>query len=260
MIVRLVGSACASSEKRQHLTTLVINDEVAIDAGALGLISPLASQSAVRHVLLSHSHIDHVATLPIFLDNVFRPGGACPTVYASRMVWNALESDVFNERLWPNLERIAKADSRFYEPVVMESEKPLMVAGLRITPVMVNHAVLTMGFLIEDERSAIVVASDTSPTGRIWELASAAPFRRKLRAVMLECSFPDSLAALAEKSGHHCPATFAQEIGKLDPDPPFHIIAVHLKAGMHDAIVKELRRLPIARLQIGIEQGEWAFE
>jgi cAMP phosphodiesterase len=262
MIVRLVPSSDGSTQPRQHLTSLLVNDQVAFDSGSLGLLSPFQAQAAVRHVLISHSHIDHLATLPIFLDNVFKPGSAhtCPRLYASAVVWDTLHKDIFNDRVWPDLERIAKAESRFFEPHLLNPEQTLEVAGLRITPVEVNHTVPTLGFLVEDERSAIVIASDTAPTERLWELASRQPFRSKLGAVFLECSFPDAMATMASRTGHQCPATFASQIAKLQNGPPFHTIAVHLKAPLHDQIVTELRRLPIHPLHIGVEQLLWSLE
>lgn len=257
--IQLVGSSIGTTATRQHLTTYVINDSVAIDAGCLGLMVPVTAQRSVRHVLLSHTHIDHLATLPLFLDNVFQPGGDCPQVHASGDVWSCLTTDVFNERLWPDLARVATEESSFYTPREMNSESPFAVAGLHITPVSVDHVVPTLGFLIEDDCSAIIIASDTGPTERIWELASQTPFRHKLRAVFLECSFPDSHEWLARKTAHLCPRLFAAEIAKLKPTPPFLTVAVHLKAGMHDAIVAELRQLSLPRFCLGEDGRVWDF-
>ncbi|MBM4075699.1 MAG: MBL fold metallo-hydrolase, partial [Planctomycetes bacterium] len=98
MKVKLVGSSVGSSQIRQHLTSLIINDCVAVDAGSLGILSPVEAQRDIRHVLISHSHIDHIATLPSFLDNVFQPGKKPPTVHASYIVWESLNDHVFNDR------------------------------------------------------------------------------------------------------------------------------------------------------------------
>lgn len=259
MKIRHVGSAIGGQEIRQHLTTFLINDAVAIDAGSLGLLAPISDQRRVRHVLLSHSHIDHLATLPLFLDNVFQPGGDCPTIFAGRDVWQALRQDVFNERLWPDLSRIAAEESPFFTEVELDSEVPIMIQGLTITPVAVNHAVPTLGFLIEDAASAVVIASDTGPTARIWELARQRPFREKLRAVFLECSFPNRLQWLAEKSRHLCPQQFAAEIAKLATDGLFLTVAVHLKAPLFDEVQTELAALRLPNFTIGGHDQTWMF-
>ena len=258
MKVRLVGSSIGATEVRQHLTTFLINDCLAIDAGSVGLME-LASQRAIRHLFLSHAHIDHLATLPIFLDNVFQPGRTAPQVYASREVWSTLTSDLFNERLWADLTRVATEESAFYNAVPIASEVPLEIEGLRITPVAVDHGVPTLGFLIEEQTTAILIVSDTGPTSRIWELANAPTFRSKLRAVYLECSFPNSLEWLAKKTNHLCPRLFEAELAKLHPTPAAQTVAVHLKAAMHDLLVKELRELSLPNFCFGVETSQWEF-
>src|SRR5258708_7240345 len=99
---------------------------------------PLTRQLAIQHVLLSHSHIDHVATLPIFLDNVFSPHRECPKVYASRHVWDCLSRDLFNDRLWADLSGITLEEGQFFTPVELQSESTFQISGLSITPVSVN--------------------------------------------------------------------------------------------------------------------------
>src|SRR6266478_2567694 len=62
--VMLLPSAFPGSlaETSQYLTSYLINDTLAIDAGALGIFAGHAEQARVRHVLISHSHADHIAT------------------------------------------------------------------------------------------------------------------------------------------------------------------------------------------------------
>ena len=67
MRVRLLPSAPGRDEGAQFLTTFLVDDAVAIDAGALGLFGHPREQAAVKHVFLTHSHADHIATLPIFV-------------------------------------------------------------------------------------------------------------------------------------------------------------------------------------------------
>ena len=191
---------------------------------------PLTRQSAIQHVLLSHSHLDHVATLPMFLDNVFKPDRECPRIYASGNVWDCLSRDMFNDRIWADLSRIAAEEGHFFSPIEIQSESTFKIAELTITPVSVDHCVPTLGFLVEDDRVAILIVSDTGPTERIWELASERPFYDKLRAVFLECSFSNSFEWLAKKTTHLCPRLFAAEFAKFPLNPSILPIAVHLKA------------------------------
>lgn len=259
MKVRQLGSVLGTAEPRQHLTTFLINEAIAIDAGSLGLLAPVVEQRRVGHVFLSHSHVDHLATLPSFLDNVSQPSGLCPTIHASRDVWHCLRHDVFNGRLWPDLSCLTGGESQFFQMAELRSEEPVAIDGVTITPVGVDHVVPTLGFLIEDETSAIVIPSDTGPTDRIWQLANRPDFRRKLRAVFLECSFPDALEWLAVKAKHLCPKQFAAEIAKLAPVPGCLTVAVHLKATLQEAIRQELEALSLPNFEIGGADRTWEF-
>ena len=250
-----LGGGCAT----QYLTTFLINDCLAIDAGCLGLLTPVSKQQAVQYVFLSHSHLDHIASLPLFLDNIYEQGSQSPAVYAHEEVWQTLKTDLFNDRLWPDLLRIGATGHRFLEERWLVSEVPVELPGLRITPVAVNHVIPTLGFLIEDDQSAVIIASDTGPTQRLWELAGLPPFRKKLRAVFLECSFSADQAWLAKESKHLHSAIFSAEIGKLAANPPFITVAVHLKGSLREQIERELNTLDLAHLQIGGCDRTWEF-
>ena len=83
MHVTLLPSAHPAADADQFLTTFVINGTLAVDAGSLGLCQSAHEQARVRHVLISHSHIDHTASLPLFVENVYRGDGECVTIHGS---------------------------------------------------------------------------------------------------------------------------------------------------------------------------------
>ncbi len=73
MKVTLVPSSIATGDEHpsQYLISYLINDALAIDAGSLGLYGTPQQQAMIKHVLITHTHIDHTATLPIFLENAY---------------------------------------------------------------------------------------------------------------------------------------------------------------------------------------------
>src|SRR3954452_4857243 len=83
----------------QSLAGMVIDDRLAVDAGPLGMVGPIKKQMLITDVLLTHSHIDHVAGLPILVDNVYEPDPRCVTVHAGAETLTSLREDVFNDRL-----------------------------------------------------------------------------------------------------------------------------------------------------------------
>jgi ribonuclease BN (tRNA processing enzyme) len=239
---------------RQFFTSYLLNDTVALDAGSLGLYRGPAEQGRVRHVLLSHSHLDHLALLPIFLDTVYQGGPDCVTVYGSDPVLDSLRRDIFNDRVWPDFIRLSEVRPPFLKLRTLEAGRTVEIDGLRVTPVPVDHAVPTLGFLVEDDTSAVAFSSDTGPTAEIWERANALA---NLKAVFLEATFPEALAKLAEAARHLTPGRFAGEARKVRG--PVRFIAVHLNPRAHARVVQELRALGLENLEIGQAGKTYSF-
>jgi ribonuclease BN (tRNA processing enzyme) len=253
--VRLVPSTLGDvNELSQSLSTYLFNDTIAIDAGCLGYFGTTTDQMRVRNIFLTHSHIDHIGSLPIFLDNVYQGGSDCVTIHAGREVLHSLQRDIFNDRVWPDFIGLSTPEAPFLSLSLLEAYQSVTIDGLRFTPVPVDHVVPTFGFVVESTDSAVVVASDTGPTTALWKRANATP---NLKAIFLEASFPESLAALATVSKHLTPLRFAQEVRKLNSDPA--VIAVHLKNRYFAELVRELQALAIPKLEIGRFDKPYVF-
>lgn len=246
MRIELVNSSIGASEGRQYSMSCIVDQRVAIDAGCIGYLAPLARQRQIQHVFLSHSHLDHVGSLPIFLDNVYRADGRCPTVYGSGPVWECLQKNVFNDRLWPDVLRLAKTLPPFLHVELLESGKTIVLDDLSVTPWALQHVVPTVGFLIQDHRAAVATVWDTLPTDEIWDRLRE---QQRLRALFVEASFPNAREQLARTTGHLTPALLAAELQKLQRD--VRVIVVHIKPAFQETIAAELNALGLPNLEIG---------
>jgi cAMP phosphodiesterase len=245
--------AAASVVPRQYLTSYVVDGRVAFDAGCLGFVGEPAQQALIKHVVLSHTHLDHIASLPIFLENVYDARPDCVTVYGSRAVLDCLQHDFFNGRVWPDFIALSPPHAPLLKLQELEAGRAFEVEGLHITPVPVSHTVPTLGFVIEGPNGAVIIVSDTGPTEEIWRAANSTPC---LKGIFLEVAFPDPLARLADLSKHLTPRTFAAELRKLQV--PARIIAVHLKARFQAEVLQELECLALPNVEV-VEFGR-AYE
>lgn len=245
MNVKFVASAVGQCDGHQYTFSLLVNDNVAFDAGSIGCMSSLNSQKKIQHVFLSHTHIDHIGSLPLFLDNVYEPTPDCPDVYASRDVLACLERHIFNDLVWPDLLRLSREETPFLRLHVLEDFVPVQAGGLQVTPVPLVHCVPTMGFIIDDGDTAIGLVSDTLPSDAVWQQLNATA---NLKAVFLEASFPNSMQSLADKSYHLTPNTFQRELKKLDKSVP--VLAIHLKPTFRDTIAREIAAFGLPNVQI----------
>jgi cAMP phosphodiesterase len=108
-----------------------------------------------------------------------------------------------------------------------------------------------MGFVVEDTQSAILYSGDTFMTDELWEVAKSHPL---LKAVFVECSYPDELEDLARISRHLTPRLFGKELAKLSR-PDVKVYAYHLKPIHKEKISEQLMRLNLPNLVI-LEEGQ----
>jgi ribonuclease BN (tRNA processing enzyme) len=229
----------------QFLSTYVVNGSVAFDAGCLGFFGSPAEQARVKHVFLTHTHLDHVASLPMFLDNVYQGGGDCVTVYGSECVLECLCRDLFNDRLWPDYLRISRERPPYLRLQPLQPRQAVAVDGLRITPIEVHHSVPTCGYLVADDKAAVLITSDTGPTAEVWSAANETP---DLRAIFLEASLNNDLAWLAELACHLTPHLLSLEMKKVKASVRW--VVVHIHPRCREQVLRELRELDAPNLEI----------
>ena len=254
MKVMLVPSAVSEPAGQQFLTSFLVNDSLAIDAGSIGFFADPQTQARVRHLLISHSHIDHLASLPILLDNIVLLNDSPVTVHASSAVHDCLRRDLFNDRLWPDFFKLKAGATPFLRFEILEAGQTVVLESLRITAVSVNHVVPTLGYIVEDPSAAVVFTSDTGPTDEIWRRANQLSH---LRAVFLEATFPTELGGLAEASKHFTTEGFAKEVQKVKPGT--RLFAVHLKPRFQAQVRAELQALGLPNLEVAEAGREYHF-
>ena len=64
MKIKLLPSNVNGDGQFQQLTTFLINDCLTIDAGSIAIALMPGEMAAIRHVVITHSHNDHIACLP----------------------------------------------------------------------------------------------------------------------------------------------------------------------------------------------------
>lgn len=245
MKIRLLMPAVDTQSSLQCAISMLIDEHLAIDTGGLPYLGSVNDQKKVEHVFLTHSHIDHVGGLPLFLDNIFQPGPQCPHIYAGEATWKSIEQDLFNDRIWPDLNRLGGEESPFYRRHVLDAHRPVTVGEYQVTPIPLEHIVPTLGYVIRGANGSLMVAWDTAP---FVEFAAIADSIADLKAIVLDASFPNPMQWLAEQSGHNTPGQFKGMVQSLPSD--VRIIAAHLKPAFHGQLVEELKTLGLPNLEI----------
>jgi len=230
----------------QRLTCYVIDDRVAVDAGSLALGLSNDQRERVRDVIVTHPHMDHIATLPIFIDDHFALLREPVRVHTTAEIADLLERDVFNWTVYPRFSELRNEHGPVMQYVTFRTGEEFEVAHLRVKAVPVNHIVPTVGLVVTDGRATVAFSSDTAATDEFWRVLDKTP---GLSAVLVEAAFPNSMRRLADVSGHLTPAGLAAEVAKLSRRD-LDLLAVHLKPSYRAALVEELEALQIPRLQV----------
>jgi 3',5'-cyclic-nucleotide phosphodiesterase len=242
MELRVLGCEGGSTPKR-HLPGLLLDRTVLLEAGSVTSTLELDDQLEIRHVLLSHAHLDHTGGLAYLADNQCcdRAGSGHDqglTVCSIAPVVEDLRAHFFNDRIWPDFSAIPTPGNPVVRFRVLPPGVPQPIGDrLTVIPVPVDHTVPTAGFIVDDGTGALVFSGDTGPTERLWALARE---QGNVRAIVVETSFPNRLAALAEVSGHLTPALLDRELDKMPPCP---VWVYHIKPMFRDETVDDLAQL-----------------
>jgi cAMP phosphodiesterase len=254
MRLRVLG--CSGGELLRHRTTcFLVDGRLAIDAGALTSSLSLEELIAVDDIVLTHSHFDHVKDVPLLSDLLVGRRGKPVRVHASTACARTLRGSVFNDELWPDFTRIPDLRDPVIEIVPFDPERPFKAGRYTVTPVPVSHPVESVGLVVADGRSAIAVSGDTGPTDRFWKRVNA---EKRLRALLVELSFPNSLQGLADVSGHLTPRTLELELAKLERNG-FPVLLYHLKPAHLRELRRELAALGLPNVRVLRRGDQFTF-
>ncbi len=245
MKIRVLG-AFGGDGLGQRPSAFLINEHTLIDGGSVTGALSVPEQLAIEYALVSHSHLDHIAGIVYLTETLgFCEAGAAVTLASIDPVVTTLRAGVFNNILWPDFSKIPHSDVPVvkYRTLVEDAEQ--RVGDLWVTPVRVNHTVPTAGFVVHDGTTGLIYSADTGPTSPIWEAARGL---RGIRAVILECAFPNRLGPLADVAKHMTPSLICRELEKLPPDVPVWIF--HVKPQFAEEITEELDRIGDPRVTL----------
>jgi len=235
-----------SASNRQHYSCLLVDGRVTIDAGSLAGSINEEERFAIRDIVLTHAHLDHIAGLPLFIDDLFSVLTEPIRVHARREVIDILEEHIFNWQVYPRFSELTNQHGKVIEYVVIEPERELSIGNLSFRALTVNHKVPSLGFVVSDSNSTFAITGDTAEMDGFWKTVNAL---EKLDCLFVECAFPDDFEELAAISHHLTPNGLAKELMKFrHSDCPIQV--VNIKPSYRDAVVRQLSDLNIAKLEV----------
>jgi cAMP phosphodiesterase len=221
---------------RQHMLTMIVDDRVAIDAGCLAFACSDLQRRQIRDVVLTHTHLDHIAGLPLFIDDLFATLTEPVIVHGTREMVETLERDIFNWSIYPRFSELKNDHGSVVEYREFTRGSRFQVRHLSFQSIAVNHKVSASGYVVSDGSTSFGITGDTAQTDDIWRACNAAP---NLKAVFVECAFPDESQALAAASYHLTPSKLVAEVSKL-VDRSFPVYVINLKPMYRDRVIDQI--------------------
>ena len=235
MRIRILG--CSGGIGAGSLTSaMLIDDDVLIDAGTgIGDLA-LEDLDSIRHVFLTHAHLDHVAGLPMLVDRVFDENFDEPlTVYAREETLRAVQEHLFNGIIWPDFSELPTADNPMLRYHPCRPGDTINIQHRDFYAVDVLHSVPSLGYTVQNSGGAFAVSGDTKANETLWPVLNAC---EDLRLLVIEVSFPDEMEELATEAGHYCPRTLTRDLRRLRHSPEIWLTG--MKPGKEEAILEQV--------------------
>ena len=228
-------------------SAMLVDSDVLIDAGTgLGDLH-LDEVRLIRHVFLTHAHLDHIAGLPMLVDAIFSESLDQPlTVYGRRETIEALQAHIFNWVIWPDFAELPNVEKPVLQYQECNPGDTVTIGRRDFHAVNVEHTVPSIGYTVKNSAGVFAVSGDTKTNRTLWPVLNATS---NLKALIIEVSFPDERAELAELSGHYCPRTLTRDLGNLHHEPDIWLTV--MKPGDEETILREVtERLPGRRIRM----------
>ena len=188
----------------------------------------------VRHIFLTHSHLDHIACIPFLVDTLFDRLREPITIHAQQQTIDALKAHIFNNVIWPDFTRLPNAHTAVMQYQVMRPGEIWQAADRRIQMIPVNHIVPGVGYRIENSTSVFAFSGDTTTNDTFW---SALNEYDRLDLLIVEAAFTNAEINLCRQAGHYCASLLAEDLKKLRHNPRIYIS--HNKPGFEQQILAE---------------------
>ena len=236
MKVRVLGCSGAIA-KECRTTAFLLDSDVLLDAGTGVGDLTLEEMRGINHVLLTHSHLDHIAALPLMVDAVAAQRTSPVKVYALQGTIDALKTHLFNNIIWPDFSKIPTPEAPFITFHAVELGQVLFLGGKSIEVLPAVHTVPAVGYAVATDKGHWIFTGDTERNPALWARIN----QLKVAMLVIETAFSNREQDLARRSLHLSPHALAGELGCIDKNKSYPIYITHTKPAETELIMAEIQ-------------------
>jgi len=240
MHIDILGSY-GNRDKDKFTTCFKIDDSILIDAG--NIINGTDNLCDIKHIFLTHSHLDHIVDIPFFLDKIFPINQSTINIYGNKETLKAIEQHILNNTIWPAFHNIniLKKQEKTIKLIEIKENETFLIDNIEIKPFLVDHIVKTFGYLVNKE---ILISGDTVLCDNLINTIN----KYKPPYLIIECAFPNNMQKLAQISKHMTPNDISKLIKYLKYKPN-KIFLYHIKPYFKHLIEREVKNLNVEILE-----------
>jgi ribonuclease BN (tRNA processing enzyme) len=237
MKIRVLGCSGAIA-KDCRTTSFLVDEDVLVDAGTGVGDLTLSEMAAINDVLLTHSHLDHIANLPLMIDSVASLRNQPLRVHALPETIAALKQYIFNNHIWPDFSQIPSAEAPFLSFHPLQSGERRKIGNKLIEALPAVHTVPALGYAITAGAGCWVFSGDTERNPAFWQRIN----QMNVALLVIETAFSNREKQLAKLSLHLSPNVLADELDQIDKSKHFPIYITHTKPAETEQIMEEIQR------------------
>ncbi|MEO7241437.1 MAG: 3',5'-cyclic-nucleotide phosphodiesterase [Variovorax sp.] len=244
MQVRVLGCSGAIA-KGCRTTSFLLDSDLLVDAGTgVGELT-LDEMAGIDDVLITHSHLDHIAALPLMLDAVASRRRYPLRVHALAPTIDALRQHVFNNVIWPDFSSLPALHAPLVSLHTLAVGQTLQLGSSRQKHVEVLPAVHTVpacGYAVRAAASGArhwVFSGDTGRNPAFWQRVN----QLDVGLLVIETAFSNREQSLAARSLHLSPSTLADEVAQIGPGRRYPIYITHTKPAETEEIMSQIDAL-----------------
>lgn len=243
MRLQILGSAGAEFPGFNP-PAFLIDGQLLLDAGTIGAVLNEEEQWKIRDIFVTHSHLDHIRSIPALADNIIMKNlKHTVKVHSTHEVITALRDHLFNGIIWPDFTSLPNEEDPVISYAIIEPYKKYVLKGYTVDAIPVNHTVPAVGYRVKSNGKTLVYTGDTGPTEEIWKYCSGAD------ALIVEVSFPNNMENLAQITKHLTSSMLVDELGKITSLPK-KILITHPKPQYYDIIRREIECLGVEGIEL----------